>query len=283
LTTECTACNNNYFLQDGTTICLLNSCPVGYLKNSFNYKCEPQEFCYSTCQSSSCISSANKTSCTLCSSTKLSGLTFVSFSGSGSCVPDVYDATYPNIVFFSSIDKSSVLGNSSLKTITKNAIKYSTVNTSVSSLIYNSVNLINFDLLTANSIQFSFVGLGYDHYNIYLRLNAYCGCDGITQNSTLIISVDGLVIQSEVISSTSTLVESNLVPHILNTHTLGIKFGVVNQGCNKFIQDISLYLQKCQDHCTSCPDGGTLLQYGTTTCLSTCPNGLFANAEQTQC
>jgi hypothetical protein len=79
------------------------------------------------------------------------------------------------------------------------------------------------------------------------------------------------------------LVETSLIEHSLNALSLEIKFGVQNKGCSKFIQDITLYLQKCEDYCGSCPDGGALLQYGSSVCLQTCPDGYYENSASTQC
>jgi len=94
------------------------------------------------------------------------------------------------------------------------------------------------------------------------------------------------------------LVETGLVEHSLNALSLEIKFGVQNKGCSKFIQDITLYLQRCEDYCGSditlylqrcedycgsCPDGGALLQYGSSVCLLTCPDGYYENSASTQC
>ncbi len=50
-------------------------------------------------------------------------------------------------------------------------------NTAISGLIYNNVELINFDLFTvSSSIKFSFSDLGFNHNNVYIRLNAYSSC-----------------------------------------------------------------------------------------------------------
>ena len=67
------------------------------------------------------------------------------------------------------------------------------------------------------------------------------------------------------------------------TLTITIAFGTVAEGCTKLVQDISVYLQKCAGYCKSCPDGGSILQYGTTYCLSTCPTGYFVSPDGTLC
>lgn len=62
-----------------------------------------------------------------------------------------------------------------------------------------------------------------------------------------------------------------------------MNFGIAGQSCVKLIQDISIYLQKCVSYCGSCPDGGTILQFGSSICLTSCPSGFYVNAEGTQC
>ena len=40
---------------------------------------------------------------------------------------------------------------------------------------------------------------------------------------------------------------------------------------------------KCADYCTSCPDGGDIMQFGSTICLKTCPIGFYVSSDGTQC
>ncbi len=42
-------------------------------------------------------------------------------------------------------------------------------------------------------------------------------------------------------------------------------------------------MHKCTDHCNTCPDGGSILQFGTGTCLQTCPVGFYVSPDGTQC
>lgn len=65
--------------------------------------------------------------------------------------------------------------------------------------------------------------------------------------------------------------------------TVKIGFGSISQSCQKLVQDISVYLQKCPAYCNSCPDGGIVLQYASTVCLKTCPQGYFISSDGTQC
>lgn len=90
------------------------------------------------------------------------------------------DPTNPNLLFLTSIDKTSRLGASYLKTITKDNVKYILANAPISSLIYNQVNLINFDSFTTASLKFTFESLGSDHSSVYIRMAAYSSCNGIS-------------------------------------------------------------------------------------------------------
>ncbi len=40
---------------------------------------------------------------------------------------------------------------------------------------------------------------------------------------------------------------------------------------------------KCADYCDSCPDGGSILQFGSAVCLKTCPVGFYVSSDETQC
>jgi hypothetical protein len=210
-------------------------------------------------------------------------LDFGSFLVKGQCIPDIADAQIPNLYFMYSIDKSSRLGTSYLKTLTKDSTLFSMSNTAISTLIYNNAELINFDLFTSSStVRFGFSDLGFNHHKVYIRLNAYSSCS-VSDGNTLEIWIDGVKRKQVDISNTIALVETDLVAHTLNALTFQIVFGVQNKACSKFIQDISFYLQKCKDYCGTCPDGGVLLQFGSSVCLSTCPDGFFKNTAQTQC
>ena len=49
------------------------------------------------------------------------------------------------------------------------------------------------------------------------------------------------------------------------------------------MQDLTIYTNKCQDYCTTCPDGGKILQYGSSVCLKVCPVGYYVSSDGTQC
>ena len=69
------------------------------------------------------------TSCSACQSILYTGLNYLSPGSEGECVPDISDVEYPNLQYLYSVDINSKLGNSYLKSLTKNNIKYSDINT----------------------------------------------------------------------------------------------------------------------------------------------------------
>ena len=77
--------------------------------------------------------------------------------------------------------------------------------------------------------------------------------------------------------------ETSLMVHTITTLEIKTFFGSLNDNCPKYLQDISVFLMKCADHCTSCIDGGTILQFGTGTCLNSCPLGFYVSSDGTQC
>ncbi len=71
--------------------------------------------------------------------------------------------------------------------------------------------------------------------------------------------------------------------HTANSLTIKVTFGAIAQSCPKLVQDLTVYIKECKSHCQTCPDGGSYLQYGTTKCLLTCPEGFYLNSESTHC
>ena len=281
-TSLCTECDTNFYLQVGSTVCS-GGCPVGFSQNVSSKACEPTKFCHSSCKTGACTITGDINSCTLCESLTLPTLDFSSFLTKGQCIPDVADLQIPNLYLLYSIDKTSRLATSYLKSLTRDSTLFTLPNTAVSTLAYNNAELINFDLFTTSStVRFGFSDLGFNHHKVYVRLNSYTSCS-LVDGKTLEIWIDGVIRKQVDISNAVTLVETDLVPHTLNALTLQIVFGVHNKACSKFVQDISLYLQKCKDYCGTCPDGGALLQFGSNVCLSTCPDGFLTNTALTQC
>jgi hypothetical protein len=56
-----------------------------------------------------------------------------------------------------------------------------------------------------------------------------------------------------------------------------MSFGTRGESCGKLMQDLTVYLKKCPSYCTTCTDGGTLKQFGSTACLSSCPVGYYVS------
>jgi hypothetical protein len=192
---SCTVCKNNgtanFFLQpnSGSTQCS-ETCPNGYKGSTAltdDYRCEILTICSSTC--ASCTITDDPYSCTSCSSSLTNGLTYETFSGTGSCIPDISDPNYPNLQLLQIVDSNTNIGTSYLKSVTFNGITNSTNNTNIGSILYNP-KLIAFHSLTSPVVTFSFSGIGFDHYKVYVRLSVSSTCSG--HNDTLDLTVAGI-------------------------------------------------------------------------------------------
>jgi len=115
----------------------------------------------------------SQTSCSSCSSS--SGFTYLSNSN-GQCVPDITDATHPNLQLLQIVDKNTVLGTSFLKNLTVGPNTYSISGSQIGSLAFFYQNIIEFDSLNPSKVTMQFSGIGNDHFGIYVRLSAYSYC-----------------------------------------------------------------------------------------------------------
>ena len=177
-----------------------------------NFMCQVQKICHSSCQTCSILGDPN--SCTACSSSLPSGLTYLTFSGYGSCVPDTSNVNYPNMALLQSVSSVTQLGASYLKNITFNGVNYATFNAYLGSSLLYTQNTILFQTLTSPTVTLSFSGIGYNHYNAYVRLSVLSTCSGA--NDSLVLTIGGVVKTFTVVSS-QTILQSNLINHTLNS------------------------------------------------------------------
>ena len=134
-----------------------------------------KKYCHSSC--AGCTTNADKSKCTSCSSSLSPALTFDTINVEGLCIPTLSDANYPRTTFLTSIDKESVIGQEYLQSVIFNGLNRSTVTTSLSSILFTTRNMINFDTLTSTSdVTFNLLGIGFNHHKAYVRLNAYAAC-----------------------------------------------------------------------------------------------------------
>lgn len=171
----CTACKNN------TSTCL--ACEANYFFNNATKKCIPTMFCHSTCDSCSVDSSSSK--CTACSSS-IASLNYVAFlpgKTEGSCSMQATN----NAQLLMTINKNSVLGTTTLKSVLYNSLSESTSGLVLSSFLY-SQNVIDFKSLTSNTITFGFDSLGV-HQKLHVRARVFTECS--SENKTISMTLSG--------------------------------------------------------------------------------------------
>lgn len=85
--------------------------------------------------------------------------------------------------------------------------------------------MIDFATLTSsNTVNFNLFNLGFNHHKVFVRLNAFSTCSGVS--SSLVFTVGGTA--KTIPSVTTQLVyESVLIVHTASTLNLRIAFGVV--------------------------------------------------------
>ncbi len=147
-----------------------NTCPVGYTGSSSGNMCKATQYCHSSC--SACTIKADRSKCTGCASGFTPALTYETLNPVGLCVPNVSDSTYPNVKFLTSIDKDSVIGQGYLQSVIYNGINKTTFGTSLSSILFKTGNLLNFDSLVSTDVTFNLINLGINHHKLFIRFNA---------------------------------------------------------------------------------------------------------------
>ena len=156
----------------------------------------------------------------------------------GLCTPLTSDANYPNIKLLAIIDKETTIGGDYLQSVIYNGGSFSTQGTKLSTTLFTSGSMLNFDTLTsAAEVTFNLVNLGFNHHIVFIRLNAFAACA-----STLALTIGG---QSMNLGSvtTQTVYETGLIVHTANSLGIKISFGRIGQSCAKLVQDISLYIK----------------------------------------
>ncbi len=130
------------------------------------------------------------------------------------------DSNYPKTSFLFSIDKDSVIGQNYLQSVVMNGVNRTTVGTALSSLLFNTGVVVNFDGLTSNDVTFNLYNLGINHHKVFVRLNAESNC-GAGQNKSLTFTVGGTA-KTIATVSTETNYESVLILHTSNVLSIKI-------------------------------------------------------------
>jgi hypothetical protein len=141
----------------------------------------------------------------------------------GPCVPDIDDSTYPNMVFLTSIDKNSVIGQGFLQSVVFAGTSKSTVGTQLSSILFNAGELLNFDAITPSEVTFNLYNMGLNHHKVFVRINAFSSCSN-ANNQTLVVSTSGITRINETVS-TFKYSESTLIPHTSSSFSFKVSFG----------------------------------------------------------
>jgi hypothetical protein len=130
--------------------------------------------------------------CRTCSNSFSPPLTFITISTNADalCVPYLTDINYPRTYLLTSIDVTSIIGQGYLQSIAINGVNKTSTNTTLSSIVFNTGNLLNFDTLTAgNEVGFNLFNLGINHYKVFAKIVVSASCP--TKNSQLILTVAG--------------------------------------------------------------------------------------------
>jgi len=140
-------------------------------------------------------------------------------------MPDILNPTNPNIQFFLSIDKSTVIG-SPVSSVVFNGANRRTAGVLLSGILFNAGEMINFGMLTtASEVTFNLNNLGSDHHRVIVKINAYTACTG-GEIKTLTLAVAGTS-RTETPGTSASLYESALIVHTSNTLSIKVAFGTL--------------------------------------------------------
>lgn len=157
-----------YFKHPTLATCV-SDCPDGYTESGD--LCVETQFCHSTC--GSCLINNDATKCTSCSSS-LTSLAYVPF-GVGVTESTCAMTATNNAQLLMTVDKTTLIGSSLLKTVTYNtATIESTLNLALSDFLYTQ-NVIEVSLMTSNTIVFDFDTLPV-HQKLFVRARVYTEC-----------------------------------------------------------------------------------------------------------
>ncbi len=136
------------------------------------------------------------------------------------------------------IDKESIIGGDYLKSVIYNGGSFSVQGTKISSVLFTTGSMLNFDTLTSTAeVTFNLANVGFNHHMVFIRLNAFAACA-----SALTLTISG---QSWNLGSVTTqaVYETGLIVHTANSLGIKISFGTIGQSCPKLVQDISVYIK----------------------------------------
>jgi hypothetical protein len=190
--------------------------------------------CHSSCApgdttSLACASNNDPTQCKNCYSNNVVFYPTPQTAGTPrECIPNATSTAHLNIDKLQFIIGNTILGNSYLKSyMIFGTSSVSTADTLANLLLF-SANTLPFDVTTSPIVILNFLGLGTDHYAVYIRANAQTDC---TSSPLFKIGVGASIASSALAASTPTVVESALINHVTNGLTVELQFDFSGATC----------------------------------------------------
>ena len=173
--------------------------------------------CHSSCApgdttSLACAINNDPTQCKNCYSNNVMFYPTPATAGTArECVPNATNNAHLNIDKLQFINGATTLGVNYLKSFLVGVTLFNTADTLSNLLLFSGINNLFFDVATFPVITFNFLGLGTDHYAVYIRVNAMTNC---SSSPLFKISVGVSVRSSPLVANNPTMIETNLINHV---------------------------------------------------------------------
>ena len=187
--------------------------------------------CHSSCApgdttSLACASNNDPTQCKNCYSNNVVFYPTPQTAGTPrECIPNATNTAHLNIDKLQFINENTILGDSFLQSYTiSGSPSVSTSDTLVNLLLFSPSTLtLPFDVTTSPVVILDFLGLGTNHYAVYVRANAQTDCTS-SPSPLFKIGVGASVASAALAASTPTVVESALINHVTDGLTVELQF-----------------------------------------------------------